>query len=199
MYENHSDPDHCVVNIFDTYFSFIPDRTGNFYFRPLADDGSGVPKFARQPVGRNRFAKIIPDMCKSVGIGGRKTGHSGKVTCATALYHQNFGDQLIKERTGHRSIEALHKYKRTASDQQHEVSMALLPPVAKKENIPPPLVPLLPPVAKKGFLPPYDDGDNSDDFKPLKKKPKVVSIPDFQSMFPQSSINNCTFNFNIQP
>ena len=54
----------------------------------------------------------------SGGIDGRKTGHSGKVTCATTLYRQNFGDQLIKERTGHRSLEALHKYKRTGSDQQ---------------------------------------------------------------------------------
>ena len=32
--------------------------------------------------------------------------------------------------TGHRSLEALHKYKRTGSDQQYDVSMALLPPVA---------------------------------------------------------------------
>lgn len=163
-----------VVNIFDTYFSFISDRTGNFYFRPLADGGSGVPKFACQPVGRNCFAKIIPDMCKSVGIGGRKTGHYGKVTSATTLYHQNFEDQLIKERMGHCSIKALHKYKRTASNQQHEVFMALLPPVAKKKNVPPQSVSLLPPVAKKenvppqsvfllplvakkGFMPPYDD------------------------------------------
>ena len=32
----------------------------------------------------------------------------------------------IKEHTGHRSLEALNKYKRTGSDQQHEISMALL-------------------------------------------------------------------------
>ncbi len=73
-------------------------------------------------------------MCKAAGIKGRKTGHSGKVTCATTLYHHNISDQLIKERTGHRSLEALHKYKRTGSDQQYEVSMALLPKLGK-ENI----------------------------------------------------------------
>ena len=67
-------------------------------------------------------------MCKAAGIEGRKTGHSGKVTCATALYQQSFSDQLIKERTGHRSIEALHKYKRTGIDQQ-KVSNALQPTV----------------------------------------------------------------------
>ena len=107
-----------------------------FYFHPLPDDGSGVPRFGNQPVGRNKLAKIIPDMCKAAGIQGRKTGHSGKVTCATVLHQLNFSDQLIKERTGHRSLESLHKYKRTGFDQQHKVSMALLPPVAKrgKEN-----------------------------------------------------------------
>ena len=77
-------------------------------------------------------------MCMAAGIQGRKTGHSGKVTCAITLYHHNFSDQLIKEHTGHRSLEALHKYKRTGSDQQYDVSMALLLPVAEtgKENVP---------------------------------------------------------------
>ena len=73
-------------------------------------------------------------MCKAAGIPSRRTGHSGKVTCATTLYQQNFNDQLIEEHTGHRSIEALHKFKRTGSDQQMKVSMALLPKVGK-ENV----------------------------------------------------------------
>ena len=60
-------------------------------------------------------------------IEGRKTGHSGKVTYATALYQNDFSDQLICKRTGHRSIEALHRYKHTSSDQEHAVSLVLLP------------------------------------------------------------------------
>ena len=47
---------------------------------------------------------------------------------------QNYSDQLIRERTGHRSLEALHKYKRTGSDQQYDVSMALLLCLAKLEE-----------------------------------------------------------------
>ncbi len=54
--------------------------------------------------------------------------------CATTLYVQDFSDQVIKERTGHRSLEALHKYKRTGPDQQYKVSMALLPQIDGKEN-----------------------------------------------------------------
>ena len=158
QYENPSDADHCVVNLFMKYFDFIPNRDGHFYFQPLPNDGSGIPRFGKQAVGRNTLAQLIPEMCKAAGIPGRKTGHTGKVACTTTLYHQNFSDQLIKERTGHRSLEALHKYKRTGSDQQYDVSMALLPTVAEtgkkegKENVPVPG--------------PVDDDD---DLSPLKR------------------------------
>ena len=64
--------------------------------------------------------QIIPEMCRAAGIEGQKTGNSCKVTCATVLYQQEFLDQLIKERTGHRSLEALHKYKLTGADEQFQ-------------------------------------------------------------------------------
>ena len=57
-----------------------------------------------QVVGRNRLSNIIPDMCEVAGSEGRKTGHSGKVTCDASLYQQDFGDQLIKEQSGHCSL-----------------------------------------------------------------------------------------------
>jgi hypothetical protein len=97
QYENTEDSEHCVVNIFEKYFSLLPRRHKQFYFRPLPDDASGIPRFGNQPVGRNRLALVIPEMCKATG---RKTCHFGKVTYATALYQENFSDQLIKERTG---------------------------------------------------------------------------------------------------
>ena len=100
QYENVDDPDHCVVNLFVKYFDFIPSRDKHFYFRPLPNDGTHVPRFGQQPVGKNSLAQLIPNMCKAAGIDGRKTGHSGKVTCATSLYQQNYSDQLIKERQG---------------------------------------------------------------------------------------------------
>ena len=120
-------------------------------------------------------------MCKAAGIEGRKTGHSGRVTCATVLYHNDFSDQLIKERTGHRSLEALHKYKRTSSDQQYIVSKALQPQFTKDED---------------DFVPSKRLVDD-DDFLP-KKKPKVSPNPeDISGMFPSSSISHCTFNINF--
>lgn len=195
QYENPADEEHCVVNIFVKYLCFVPSRDKHFYFRPLADDGSGVPRFADQSVGRNKLSQIIPQMCQAAGIQGRKTGHSGKVTCATMLYQQNFSDQLIKERTGHRSLEALHKYKRTGSDQQMQVSMALLPSIAKKsdfakvekENVPQPCTDK----EKDAFCVSDDD-----DFVPMRKK-KFDPEENIKAMFPKSTLTNCTFNINI--
>ena len=96
-------------------------------------------------------------MCKAAGISGCKTGHSGKVTCATMLYLKGFSDQLIKECTGHHSLEDLHKYKRTSSQQQFDVSMALV----NNENV------LEKP---KSVLHDFDDDNSDDDFQLLKKK-----------------------------
>ena len=180
QYADSEAGERCVVHIFDTYLSYIPSRDDFFYYRPLADNGSGVPRFGKQPIGRIKLSRIIPDMCKAAGISGRKTGHSGKVTCATTLYQKGFSDQLIKERTGHRSLDALHKYKRTSSEQQFDVSMALL----NKENVP---------CKPKGD---FDDDNSDEDFKPLKKKVKS-SNEQFQSMFSSASMKNCTFNFTL--
>ncbi len=95
QYENSDDEEHCVVNIFVTYFSFIPSRDGPFYYRALPNPAKGVPRYSNQLVGKNTLSQIIPNICKAAGIEGRKTGHSGKVTCATTLYRNNFTDQHI--------------------------------------------------------------------------------------------------------
>jgi len=171
------------VNIFEFYFSLISSRDSHFYFRP----SKGL-KFARQPVGRNKIAKLIPDMCKAARTEGYKTGHSGKVTCATTLYREGFSDQLIKERTGHRSLEALHQYKRTGLQQQQDLSMALGPSISGMK----------PSFDKENVKPKCDSDD--DDFVPLKKKAKLqpeISVLT-QGMFPHSCMNQCTFNITIQ-
>lgn len=131
QYEN---TEHCVVNISEKYLSLLPRRDIQFYFRLLSDDASGIPRFGNQSVGQNWLAQVISEMCKAAGIQSHKTGHSEKVTCATALYQQNFSDQVIKERTGHHSLEALHKYKHTGSDQQCQISMVIQPESPKTDQ-----------------------------------------------------------------
>ena len=55
-----------------------------------------------------------------------------QVTTATTLMAGNVDEQLIMERTGHRSIGAVRTYKRPTSDVQKQVSDLLQPPVPRK-------------------------------------------------------------------
>ena len=51
-----------------------------------------VPKEANEawyvvvPVGKNVLAKMVPEMCQEVGITGKKTNHSLRVSGATTLF-----------------------------------------------------------------------------------------------------------------
>lgn len=53
-------------------------------------------------------------------------------TCATQLFHSNIDEQLIKQRTGHRSDTSLRLYKRECSKQEKHTSEVLDPPVPRK-------------------------------------------------------------------
>uniref|UniRef100_A0A1I8GBN5 RNB domain-containing protein n=1 Tax=Macrostomum lignano TaxID=282301 RepID=A0A1I8GBN5_9PLAT len=86
-----------------------------FYLQPLAN--LGVKWFSNRPIGKNTLCKFMREMCTEAGINGRVTNHSLRATCATRLYHANVDEQLIMERTGHRSLSALRCYKRTSDVQ----------------------------------------------------------------------------------
>lgn len=58
-------------------------------------------------------------MCASAGISGFRTNHSLRATSATRLYAAGVEEQLIMERTGHRSVEGVRSFKCT-SDQQEQ-------------------------------------------------------------------------------
>lgn len=51
-------------------------------------------------------------MFVEAGIPGYYTNHSGKRTLATTLYQAGVPEQEIMEKTGHRSVESVRKYKR---------------------------------------------------------------------------------------
>ena len=61
-------------------------------------------------------------MCINAGIEGQKSNHSPCATGASELFEAGEPEKIIKERTGHRSLEALRVYDRTTMDQQEAVS-----------------------------------------------------------------------------
>ncbi|CAG2224947.1 unnamed protein product [Mytilus edulis] len=66
-------------------------------------------------------------MCQKAGLTGNYTNHSGKRTCATALYKAGLDEQTIMDRTGHRSS-AVRAYKSKTDEIEQKVSSVLNPP-----------------------------------------------------------------------
>lgn len=53
----------------------------------------------------NSLQMVEPELFRAAGIDGHFTNHSLRATAATTLYEHGIDEQLIMERTGHRSIE----------------------------------------------------------------------------------------------
>ena len=63
------------------------------------------------------LASMLKDMGCEAKIGGQKTNHSLRATGVSELFEAGVPEKIIKERTGHRSLEALRLYERTTSNQ----------------------------------------------------------------------------------
>lgn len=113
-----TDPSRCHVKLFEDFMTKRPAGAKRFYLQACAKPGRLW--FCNRPVGKNTLSKFMAEMCKDAGIEGRITNHWLRATCATRLYQANVDEQLIMERTGHRSLSALRNYKRTSDIQiQH--------------------------------------------------------------------------------
>ncbi len=68
-------------------------------------------------------ATMLKNMCSEAQIDGRKPNHSLRATglrnCFKLAYYQK---KIIKERTGHHSLEALRTYERTTTEQHQAIS-----------------------------------------------------------------------------
>lgn len=114
----------------EEYLKRLPEeaiKSDVFYLRPLINFklSEGSSWFSCVPIGRNRLAKMTIEMCKSAGIGGHKTNHSLRATGATQFYLAGVPEKIIKERTGHKSLEALRHYENTSDKQNVAVSNVL--------------------------------------------------------------------------
>lgn len=119
-HSNEENPNRCFVRLFKLYCpAERPDNA--FYLSPLTK-----PKeqcwFSRTPLGHNTLKNVVKRMCEMAGISGYETNHSLRATTATRLYSEGIDEQLVMERTGHRSIEGIRSSKRTSSEQQENIS-----------------------------------------------------------------------------
>eukprot|EP00105_Crassostrea_gigas_P009739 XP_011424812.1 PREDICTED: uncharacterized protein LOC105326458 [Crassostrea gigas] len=119
--------DRCMANFFKIYLDALGNE-GPFYRRSLA---GSPPRYGSQLVGVNKLKSMMKVICEKAGLKGNFTNHSGKRTCATALYQKGVDEQDIMGRTGHRSEMGVRAYKRGNTDIACTVSKALDPPELK--------------------------------------------------------------------
>ena len=81
--------------------------------------------YSTVPVGHNTSGETVSRLCSMAGIQGHKTNHSLRVTTATRLFHAGVDEQLAMKRTGHRSLDGVHLYKRVSNEQDREISEIL--------------------------------------------------------------------------
>ncbi len=68
------------------------------------------------------LATMLKNMCSEAQIDGRKTNHSLRATGASELLQAGVPEKIIKEQTGHHSLEALRTYERTTTEQHQAIS-----------------------------------------------------------------------------
>ena len=116
-----------MVRLYKKYMSHRPDHlpkcSKDFYLRPSAVPNGDI-WYSCQARGHHKLEKVVKEMCKKAGFTGKRTNHSLRAGCATRMYDGGADEQLICEKTGHRSI-AVRGYKHTSSHQMREVSDSL--------------------------------------------------------------------------
>ena len=122
-YANVNNPARCFVRLFSLFTSLCPaePKRNSFYLKPLKKPTTHC-WYSREPLGHNKLSQVVSEMCKEAGIVGYYTNHSLRATSATRLFNAGADEQLIMERTGHRSIDGVRSYKRTSENQQQEIS-----------------------------------------------------------------------------
>ena len=122
-YENKSEQKKCPVRLYEKYMSVrpFPSRTDAFYLKPKKSFSAESVWFCDIPVGVHTLQTTIKRLCQSAGFEGNFTNHSLRATAATRLYLAGMDEQLISEKTGHRSS-AIRAYKRTSACQEYELN-----------------------------------------------------------------------------
>ena len=116
-------PQQCFVRLLRKYKEMCPTDPKNnaFYLQPLKKP-TAYRWFSREPLGHNKLSQTVQNMCSSAGIHGFRTNHSLRATSATRLFNAGADEQLIMERTGHRSVDGVRSYKRTSDQLTEDVS-----------------------------------------------------------------------------
>ena len=129
VFQDESLGKQCHVYVLDLYLSKIPSSARAqdvFYLRPkpvnMEDDN---PWYSSQRIGRNRISQLMKTICSGSGVQNKYTNHSLRATGATRLFQSGTPENVIMERSGHRSTDGVRQYEQVSQD-QHIAAQAIL-------------------------------------------------------------------------
>ena len=116
---NTDNPQRCFVQLFKLY-----QEPTTHHPMPFTCGQRLVLKhlaYTKCPLGHTKLNETVACLCRLAEIPGLKTNHSLRATATSRLYHHGVEEQLVMERTGHRSL----SYKRISNTQRQSLSNIL--------------------------------------------------------------------------
>ena len=122
-HQNTVNPQHCFIHLLKKYLSLCPsDAPADAFYLQPSRTPSQTFWFSQRLLGYHPVSSTVARICKSAGIEGYKTNHLLRATSTNRLYQSGVDEQLVMERSGHRSIERAQSYKRTSDEQRQALS-----------------------------------------------------------------------------
>ncbi len=123
-------PQKDLVRLYQKYVSLCPEelRSDALYKYSLSENKRRPCQwYSDKPVGINSIAKCVSNLMKQAGKNGNFTNHSLQVTAATRMFQGGIEEQLVKEKTGHKS-DAVRTYKCTSDQLMEKAEKAVICP-----------------------------------------------------------------------
>ena len=121
-------PQRDIVRLYQKYVSLCPPepKSDALYKYGICESKHRPCQwFSDKPLGINAISKCVPNLMTQAGKSGNYTNHSLRVTAATRMFENGIEEQLVKEKTGHKS-DAICAYKRTSDSLMAKAEKAVI-------------------------------------------------------------------------
>ncbi len=131
-------PQRDLVCLYQKYVSLCPPepKSDALYKYSLCESNRRPCQwYSDKPLGINSIAKTVGNLMKQAGKSGNFTNHCLRVTAVTRMFEGGIKEQLVKEKTGHKS-DAVRMYKRTSDNLMEQAERAVVCPNVDRTLVP---------------------------------------------------------------
>ena len=117
-----------LTSLLTVYTQRLPpdaDLTKTFWFKPLKAARKDGVWYSKMPIGEKTLAAFVKELMSDAGCKGNFTNHSLRTTTVNRMIDAGLSDGEIMNRTGHRSLTTIAKYRRINEANAAAASSAL--------------------------------------------------------------------------